>query len=168
MIILLSKTLNSSNPCYKYFKMNTISLFCLLSLFSLFQIKAQNTQLFPQMPGMVSYTYRNSFAKDVAATLDTLQKLGIKDMEFSNLFGKKASEIRQLLDAREMNCSSFGVGFSDLTSKLSEVAENAKTLGAKYVRVAWIPHKDSFTLENAKIIIEEFKDRKSTRLNSSN
>jgi sugar phosphate isomerase/epimerase len=113
--------------------------------------------LFPQTPGMVSYTYRNSFAKDVAATLDTLKSMGIKDMEFSNLFGRKASEIREMLDDRGMFCSSFGVGYPDLTTKTREVGENAKTLGAKYVRVAWIPHDGAtFTIADAKKTVEEF------------
>jgi sugar phosphate isomerase/epimerase len=106
--------------------------------------------------GMVSYTYRNSFAKDVAKTLDTIQALGIRDMEFSNLFGKTACELRTLLDERNMKCSSFGVGYEDLINKTAQVAENAKTLGASYVRVAWIPHKAPFTLEVAKKAVEDF------------
>ena len=112
--------------------------------------------LFPNTPGMVSYTYRNSFTKDVSATLDTLKNLGIKDMEFSNLFGKKAAEIRKMLDERNMFCSSFGVSYPDLTTKTREVGANAKTLGAKYVRVAFIAHEGPFTLEMAQQAVEGF------------
>lgn len=116
-----------------------------------------NKKLFPQTPGMVSYTYRNSFAKDVAVTLDTLKEMGIKDMEFSNLFKRTAADIRKMLDERGMFCSSFGVGYPDLTTKTREVGENAKTLGAKYVRVAWIPHDGStFTIADAKKTVEDF------------
>lgn len=112
--------------------------------------------LFPEMPGMVSYTYRHSFQKDVAATLDTLQAMGIKDMEFSNLFGKTSSELRALLDERDMFCSSFGVSYADLVSKTREVAQNAIILGAKYVRVAWIPHDAPFDLADAQRAAEDF------------
>lgn len=120
-------------------------------------LSAQKSKpLFPQTPGMVSYTFRNSFAKDVALTLDTLKTMGIKDMEFSNLFGKKASEIRKMLDDRGMFCSSFGVGYPDLMTKTHEVGENAKALGAKFVRIAWVPHDGSFTLEMAKKTVEDF------------
>lgn len=112
--------------------------------------------LFPQTPGMVSYTFRNSFSKDVAATLDTLKMLGIKDMEFSNLFKRNASDIRKMLDERGMFCSSFGVGYPDLTTKTREVGQNAKTLGAKYVRVASIPHKGPFTVDMAQKAVEDF------------
>ncbi len=112
--------------------------------------------LFPQTPGMVSYTYRNSFQKNMAATLDTIKGLGITDMEFSNLFGKTAAELRTLLDERGMNCSSFGVSYPDALTNTAGVAQNAKTLGAQCVRVAWIPHQGPFTLDMAKKTVAEF------------
>jgi len=113
-------------------------------------------QLFPQTPGMVSYTYRNSFAKDVAKTLDTLKSLGITDIEFSNLFGRKATEIRQLLDERGQKCSSFGTSYANAQNKTTEVGRDAKTLGASYVRVAWIMDKPPFTLADAQKAVETF------------
>ncbi len=125
-------------------------------LFLLTGTTRAQSQLFAEPPGMVSYTYRNSFQKDVAATLDTIQSMGIKDMEFSNLFGKSASELKALLDERGMHCSSFGVSYQDLITKTNQVGENAKTLGAKYVRVAWIPHTASFDLAVAEKAIADF------------
>ncbi|HWR99707.1 MAG TPA: sugar phosphate isomerase/epimerase [Prolixibacteraceae bacterium] len=133
-----------------------IVLFLLL-IFGIGTVHAKkNKQLFPEAPGMVSYTFRNSFAKDVAKTLDTLKTLGIQDMEFSSLFGKQASEIRKMLDEREMYCSSFGVSYPDLVTKTREVGENAKTLGAKYVRVAYIAHEGIFTPEMAQKAVNDF------------
>ncbi|GEO03735.1 hypothetical protein AAE02nite_13990 [Adhaeribacter aerolatus] len=120
-------------------------------------IQAQSTKyLFPETPGMVSYTYRKSFQKDVAATLDTLKGLGITDMEFSNLFNKSAAELRKLLDARNIKCSSMGVNYDVLMNKTQEVAQNAKTLGAQYVRVANIPHSGIFKLEDARKAVKDF------------
>lgn len=106
--------------------------------------------------GMVSFTYRNSFSKDMVKTLDTLQSQGITDMEFSSLFGKTAQEVRSLLDERGMKCSSFGVSMADALNKTDQVGENAKTLGASFVRVAWIPHTGPFTLEMAQKTAQEF------------
>ncbi len=111
-----------------------------------------------ETPGMVSYTYRNSFQKDIAATLDTIKRLGITNIEFSNLFGKTAQEIRTLLDERQMRCTSFGVSYVEVTTKSLEVAQNAKTLGATFVRVAWIPHEGDFTVEHAKKAINDFNN----------
>ncbi len=132
---------------------NIVSLFVIL--FSLNSAQAQKP-LFPQTPGMVSYTYRNSFQKNVAATLDTIKALGIRDMEFSSLFGKTAAELRKLLDERGMKCSSFGVSYPDALTNTVGVGQNAKTLGAQYVRVAWIPHQGPFTLDLAKKTVKEF------------
>ena len=131
------------------------SLFAFFILLTIGSAQAQK-KVFPQTPGMVSYTYRNSFSKNVPATLDTIKALGISDMEFSNLFGKTAAELRKLLDERSMKCSSFGVGYPDLQNKLAEVGQNAKTLGAQFVRVAWVPHKGPFTPELAKQTVEDF------------
>jgi sugar phosphate isomerase/epimerase len=124
-----------------------------------FELKndAKTTQkLFPKKLGVVSYTYRKSFEKNVAATLDTIKSLGVKDMEFSSLFGKTAQELRNLLDERGMKCSSFGAGYPDFKDKIDEVAQKAKALGADYVRVAWIPHEGAFTLDLAKKTVEDF------------
>lgn len=106
--------------------------------------------------GIVSYTYRKSFQKDIPATLDTIKALGITNIEISNLFGKKAAEFREALDVRGIRCTSFGVGYNDLVNNIDEVATNAKTLGASYVRVAWIPHEGDFNFEHAKKAVEDF------------
>ena len=130
----------------------TASIICFL-----FSLNAQKSPSINGVPlGMVSYTYRQSLQKDMATTLDSLKALKVYDMEFSSLFGKKATEIRKLLDERGMYCTSFGVGYQDALTKSDEVASNAKALGAKFVRVAWIPHDGPFTKELADKTIADF------------
>ena len=130
----------------------TASIICFL-----FNLNAQKGPSINGVPlGMVSYTYRQSLQKDMPTTLDSLKALKVYDMEFSSLFGKKATEIRKLLDERGMYCSSFGVSYSDALTKSDEVASNAKALGAKFVRVAWIPHDGPFTKELADKTIADF------------
>jgi sugar phosphate isomerase/epimerase len=107
-------------------------------------------------PGMVSYTFRKSFQKDVGLTLDTIKRLGVTNIEFSNLFGRTAEDIRKMLDDRGMKCTSFGVSYGDLVDKTNDVARNAKTLGALFVRVAWIPHDSAFNISHAKKAVEDF------------
>lgn len=128
----------------------------LIALFIVTNIVNGQKQLFPQMPGMVSYTYRNGLKQNAEASLDTIQSLGIRDMEFSNLFGKTAVELKKLLDARGIHCSSFGVSYPDAITKTKEVAENAIALGASFVRVAWIPHTGDFTIKDAQKAVEDF------------
>lgn len=137
-------------------KLRTTSLLIVLLVNLAFTVYAQRPNLFPEAPGLVSYTFRKEFQKDMPGTLDMVKKYGISDMEFSNLFGQKAEYIKQLIDERGIKCSSFGVSYEDAVGKLDTVAANAKKLGAQYVRVASIPHKGTFTLENAKAAVETF------------
>lgn len=119
------------------------------------QVVAQQ-KLFPEAPGIVSYTYRNQFAKDVPGTLDMIKDNGITDIEFSSLFKQTPEDLRKMCDARGLKCSSYGVSYEDLVNKTDEVGKVARTLGATYVRVASIPHKGAFTLENAKQTVADF------------
>ncbi len=134
------------------------TLLIFLHLIIFFNASAQRFgKTLKQTPGVVSYTFRNSFQKDVAATLDTIKGMGITNVEFSNLFGKTSGEIRKFLDERGMRCTSLGVSYNDLMNKTAEVGNNAKVLGASYVRVASIPRDGkSFDLKIAKKAVADF------------
>jgi sugar phosphate isomerase/epimerase len=127
-----------------------------LSLLVAASVHAVAGPLFTQTPGMCSYTYRDEFKKDVPGTLDKIKALGISDIEFSGLYGRSPAEMRQLLDERGMVCTSFGVSMDDALNRTDDVAAQAKTLGAKFVRVAWLPNRQPFTLEIAKQTAAEF------------
>ncbi len=108
-------------------------------------------------PGVVSYTFRNQFAADVPATLDMIKTMGITNIEFSNLFGKTAMELRNLLNERGMVCTSYGVNYNALVNDIKKVTDDARALGAKYVRVAWIPFENGvFTVDNARQAVDDF------------
>ncbi|TWI89030.1 sugar phosphate isomerase/epimerase [Chitinophaga japonensis] len=113
--------------------------------------------LLKQHPGVVSYTYRKYFEKDMPGTLDMVKQNGFTDIEFSNLFGQTAQDIRRMIDERGIRCSSFGVSYEALTTQTDEVAKNARILGAKFVRIAGFPHsKSGLTLEEARHAVQEF------------
>jgi sugar phosphate isomerase/epimerase len=92
----------------------------------------------------------------VAGTLDYIKEMGIQNIEFSNLFGKTAAEMRALLDARGLVCTSYGVYYDALTNKTEAVIRDAKTLGAEFVRVGMIPHKGEFTVQQADAAVKDF------------
>lgn len=119
------------------------------------QVIAQK-KLFPEAPGIVSYTYRNQFAKDVPGTLDLIKANGITDIEFSSLFKQTPEDLRKMCDARGLKCSSYGVSYEDLVNKTEEVGKTARILGASFVRIAGIPYKGTFILENAKQAVADF------------
>ncbi|GAB3704753.1 sugar phosphate isomerase/epimerase [Spirosoma flavus] len=104
-------------------------------------------KLVKQTPGIVSYTMRDSFGKDVPGTLDKIKAWGITNVEFSSLFGKTAPELRTLLDQRGMRCTSYGVSYDAIDQKPDSILQNAKALGVKYIRIGSIPHKGPATLD---------------------
>lgn len=119
------------------------------------QVVAQK-KLFPEAPGIVSYTYRNQFAEDLPGTLDRIKDNGITDIEFSSLFKQTPEDLRKMCDKRGLKCSSYGGSYDDLVNKTDELGKAALALGATYVRVANIPHKGPFTLDHAKQAVADF------------
>jgi sugar phosphate isomerase/epimerase len=107
-------------------------------------------------PGVVSFTFRNQFQENVPATLDMIKEMGFSNIEFSNLFGQTPENMRKMLDERKLKCTSYGVGYERLINETDKVISEAKTLGAKYVRVAWIPHTGEFTIDHAKQTVTDF------------
>lgn len=118
---------------------------------------AQKRKLYSFPIGVESYTYRNSFPKSVVATLDTIKALGITDMEAGAPKGMTPQEFKKLCDERGIKISSTGAGYEPIVKDPVEIVNRAKSLGASYVMVSWIPHqKGNFTLENAKKAVEDF------------
>jgi len=117
---------------------------CLAILGSMATIAFGQRKLLADTPGVVSYTFRNDLGKEVPSTLDKIKGMGVTNMEFSSLFGKTPEELRALLDARGMRCTSLGVGYGDLEKNPEKVIRTAKILGAEFVRVASIPHPGKF------------------------
>ncbi len=137
-------------------KISVLFIFIFLVLQTFTAEAKKSKPLFKGPPGIVSFTYRKQFEKDVPSTLDIIKGLGITDIEFSNLFGQTAQHLRTLLDERGLKCSSFGVGYTDLVNKTDEVAQNAKALGAEYVRVAGIPHSKPMTFSEMQKAVDDF------------
>jgi sugar phosphate isomerase/epimerase len=142
--------------------MNTnyhIKIIALAAIFFTLALSSCNDseKVFVPDPGVVSYTFRTQFQEDVPSTLDLIKGMGITNIEFSNLFGKTAEEMRAMLDERGLICTSYGISYDRLVNDTEKVAEEAKTLGAKYVRVASIPfQRPEFTLDDAKRTVQDF------------
>jgi sugar phosphate isomerase/epimerase len=122
---------------------------------ALAQKKGKPLYTFPL--GVQAYTYRAHFPKDVAGTLDRIQSLGITEIEGGAPKGMTPEEFKKMCDARGISIHSTGASYEELVKSPEAVAKRAKTLGADYVMVAWIPHqRGNFTLENAKKAVEDF------------
>ncbi|MBP3193858.1 sugar phosphate isomerase/epimerase family protein [Natronogracilivirga saccharolytica] len=142
-------------------QLNLLAIFFLLIFLTLScntERETENTegQQLLSDPGVVSFTFRHEFEEDFTGTLDFIKEMGVTNIEFSNLFGKTAQEIRDLLDERGMRCTSYGVGYDDLLEDIDRVAEEAHILGARHVRVATIPHDSPFDIEDARSAVNDF------------
>ena len=118
-------------------------------------VLAQRLYTFPL--GVQAYTYRHTFPKDVAATLDTIKALGFTEMEGGVPQGLTVEAYRKMLDQRGIKMPATGAGYEQIVTDPMSVVTMAKALGASYVMVAWIPHqKGNFTLDNAKKAVADF------------
>lgn len=118
--------------------------------------KEMNKILKKSQLGVVSYTFRVAFGEDVPSTLDRVKAMGLTNIEFSSLFGLTAEELRKELDSRSMICTSYGTSYQRIQEDLDQVIKEAQTLGAKFVRVAYISHNPPFDKALADQAIDVF------------
>lgn len=134
------------------------TLLTALALASITTVFAQNKDgLYTAQFGIQTYSYRNSFPKGVAATLDTIKGFGITELEANAPQGMTVEEFKKLCTDRGLSIPSTGCGYDELTKNPQAIVKSAKTLGATYVMTAWIPHeRGKFNLENAKKAVADF------------
>jgi sugar phosphate isomerase/epimerase len=104
--------------------------------------------------GLEIYSLRREAEKDLTATLALIRKLGFKEVEGGNLFGRSATEFRKLLDGNGLKLTSMMAAYDRLSADVSAVADDAHTLGAEYVVCSTVPHKKKLTDEDCERAIE--------------
>ncbi len=123
-------------------------------LIGLSQVVAQKP-LYTWPLGVEGYTYRNSWPRGVAQTLDTIRMLGFTELEGGARMEPHA--FRRLCDERGISIPSIGADYDQLVKHPDSVILLAKILGAKYVMCAWIPHSGGvLTIDNAKKAVADF------------
>ena len=91
--------------------------------------------------GLQMYSLQEDFDRDTPGTLDRLKAQGFTDLETSVFTKLPSAELKALLQARGMTCSSHHVRPEDLEKKMDQVIEDAKALGAIQVVCPILPHK---------------------------
>ncbi|HZX57970.1 MAG TPA: sugar phosphate isomerase/epimerase [Mucilaginibacter sp.] len=118
---------------------------------------AQPTKpLFNHSIGVQTYTYRNSFPLNVAATLDTIKALGITEMEGPNPKNISPAIFKHMLEEHSIKMTSIGLDYGAITKDPEDAVRQAKFWGVKYIMVAWIPHGKAFTIDDAKKAVDDF------------
>lgn len=79
------------------------------------------------------YTLREESEKDFAGTLKKVAELGFDGVEFAGYGGLSAKEVKTLLDELGLRAAASHVPLEQLETKLSQVIEDMKILGSKYI-----------------------------------
>ena len=75
--------------------------------------------------GVEAYTFRNSFPKDVAKTLDTIKAMGFTEMEGgSNKIAPE--EFKKMCDARGISIPATGADYNQLVKAPDTIAHDCK------------------------------------------
>jgi len=99
--------------------------------------------------GLQLWSLREYLPKDLSGTLAKVRAMGFEEVEAAGLWGKTAPELRAALDAASLRCTSAHMGFDRLRDDLPGAMAEAKVLGARSVYNPWIPHKTTFTRDDA-------------------
>jgi len=99
--------------------------------------------------GLQLYSVRKDCEKDLPAVLQAVAKMGYKGVEFAGYYGRKADELRKLLDDNGLVCCGTHTAIGTLLGDaLKGTIEFHKTLGNKYLVVPGLGKEYTGTKEN--------------------
>src|SRR5215469_7200722 len=84
------------------------------------------------------YTLRDALAQDIPGTLDKVQEIGLKYVEFAGFYGLTAADWRSMLDDRGIKMSAAHIGFDTVRDDFDKVVSDCRTLGMDTVVIPWI------------------------------
>jgi len=90
--------------------------------------------------GIQMWSLREQAKVDALAALDLVKGYGITEVETAGTGKLSAEEYARELRQRGLQAVGAHIGYDDLKKDLAGSVKIAKTLGAKYVMTAWIPH----------------------------
>lgn len=93
--------------------------------------------------GIQLYSLRREMAQDVPGTLRRVRELGFQEVELAGTYNLTPAQFKQELDRAGLTPTAMHVGYERLRDDLPGVIQEAKTLGAPSVGVAWIPHPNN-------------------------
>ena len=106
--------------------------------------------------GIQLYTLRHLLPKDLAGTLGLVRKWGFTEVETGLLNKMSADETAAALRQAGLRAASVGASYEQCRDDLPSVIRNARALGAGFVMVAWIPHKERFGRADAERAAQDF------------
>jgi sugar phosphate isomerase/epimerase len=77
-------------------------------------------------------------------------------MEGPNPKNVSPEDFKKMLDERGISMPSIGADYTALIKDPKQFIKTAKLFGAKYIMVAWIPHGNTFTIDDARKAVDDF------------
>ena len=133
-----------------YYFFNAKKIFLATALFII------TLPVFAQEIGVELYSFRKQLPGNVPAMLEKISKMGIRELEGGDSYGLPVDEFKSLLKNNKLKMISVSADFQQLAKNPQVSVDLAKTYGAKYVVVFWIPHTDVFTIDDAKNAVTVF------------
>jgi sugar phosphate isomerase/epimerase len=110
----------------------------------------------PNKLGLQLWSLRAQLTASLPAGMAEAKDLGFTMVESAGTYGHSARELRQLADANGIKIVGAHIDYLRLQTDLKGAIADAKTLGASYVIVAWVPHKGDFTVQQAHMAAANF------------
>src|SRR5688500_9694506 len=108
--------------------------------------------------GVQLWSFREQAKPDPVAMLQMVRRMGFTHVETAGLYGMPAAGLAEAVRQAGLQVTSMHVGYDELKKDPQTVIANARTLGARYVGIAWYPHQGAFTEADARRAITDFND----------
>ena len=106
--------------------------------------------------GVQLYTVRDQMRESVERTIEQVARIGYKEVEFAGYFNRPAKDVRTLLDANGLTSpSAHSADLTSLRNRLTQLLDEASTIGHKYVVCASLPRSE-MTADGYKRVAAEF------------
>lgn len=99
--------------------------------------------------GLQLYSVRQHMPKDVPGTLARIRAMGFREVEGGGDYGLGVDGFLAELRKAGLSVTSSLFGYEDWGKDKAARVARAKELGARYTGLAWIPHKERLTRDDA-------------------
>lgn len=109
-----------------------------------------------QRIGIQLYTLRRQAQTDLAGTLESLAKLGYKEIELAGYYNHPASEVRAILNQNGLTTPSGHIAIESIETNPAQTFADAKAVGHNWITVPSLPRGPKVTADDWKGVADRF------------
>lgn len=96
--------------------------------------------------GAQLYTIRAAMEQDFEGSLCRIAQLGYREVEFAGLYGRDPKEVRAQLERYQLDAVASHADWRQLRDNPKQAVRDTKSLGARYLVLAWLPAEERQSL----------------------